>query len=168
MERRDGKSQHHPIPDPVENMELMERIWDLKSQFWTFREIAEEVGLAHKTVQKYFHRYELFRVPVNVEQERLMHLQQLEEMIARAHRLLKRAPDVETELKILAEIRAWMKDQRHFLGLNSETKLRVKNVNTTEMDENISGLLKEFGMDFEEEESLADKRRDERRARFRE
>ncbi len=166
MERRDGKSQHYPRPDPVQKMEMMERIWELKGQFWTFAEIAEEVGVSAKTAHKYFHQYELIRVPPNVEQERLMHLQQIESMLARAHRLLARAPDVETELKVLAEIRAWMKDHRHFLGLNAEKKFRVTSVSTTETDEHIAELMKQFGVDFEDEEKTSQKRRGERRARF--
>lgn len=164
MERRDGKNQHYSRPDPVQKMEMMQIIWERRKEFVTYAEIGEELGISGKTAWKYFHEYELFLVPPQVEQERLMHVQQMEEMIARAHRLLKRAPDVETELKILAELRAWMKDYRRFMGM--EGAKNVKHTVQTEFDASMKELEEEFG-DFEERtERMSTKEREQRKGRF--
>ena len=165
MDRRDGKSQHHPQPDPVQKFEMMQEIWRLKGEFWTYEEIGEELGIAPSTAWRYFHEYELYLVPPNVEQERLMHIKQLQAMMSRAHKLLERAGDVETTLKVLAEIRNWMKQYAHFMGMNAPDKISIRT--TTQFDEDVQGLLAEFGEFHDKAERIAEKERAYRKGRVR-
>jgi len=165
MERRDGKSQHHPRADPVQKMEMMQRIWELKKDFWTFDEIGEELGISGKTAWKYFHEYELFLVPPSVEQERLLHIQQMQTMLAQLGRMQRKYQEPEMQLKILAELRALMKDYRRFMEM--EGTKRVSHTVQTQFDAEMEELENEFAEFRERGERMAEGERQQRQGRFR-
>jgi hypothetical protein len=165
MERRDGKSQHHPKADPVQKMEMMQRIWELKKEFWTFDEIGEELGISGKTAWKYFHEYELFLVPPSVEQERLLHIQQMQTMLAQLGRMQRKYQEPEMQLKILAELRALMKDYRRFMEM--EGTKRVSHTVQSEFDAEMEALENEFAEFRNRTDAMADVEREDRQGRFR-
>ncbi len=165
MERRDGKSQHNPRPDPVQKMEMMEYIWERKRAWATDAEIAEELKISKKTVWKYFHEYELFLVPPSVEQERLLHIQQIQQMMAELGQAASRYKEPETWLKIMAELRALMKDYRRFMDM--EGPKRHAHTVQSEFDAAFSELENEFSDFRDRAEREATKERDERKGRFR-
>lgn len=165
MERRDGKSQHHPQADPVQKMEMMQRIWELKKDFLTFAEIGEELGISSKTAWKYFHEYELFLVPPSVEQERLMHIEQMQTMLAQLGRMQRKYQEPEMQLKILAELRALMKDYRRFMEM--EGTKRVSHTVQTQFDAEMEELENEFADFRERTERMAESEREQRQGRFR-
>lgn len=166
MERRDGKSQHHPRPDPVQKMEMMQRIWELKEQWWTDAQIGEALGISKKTVWKYFHEYELFLVPPSVEQERLMHVRQLQNLMAQVATMKDRyVANPELFLKYVAELRNLMKDYRRFMDM--EGPKRHAHTVQTEFDEAFAKLEDEFSEFRDASEREATKDREQRRGRFR-
>jgi hypothetical protein len=164
MERRDGKSQHNPRPDPVQKMEMMQIIWERKREWATDAEIAEELGISKKTVWKYFHEYELFLVPPSVEQERLLHIQQIQDMMAELGQMKARYKEPEVLLKIMAELRALMKDYRRFMDM--EGPKRHAHTVQSEFDAEFGKLEDEFADFRDRAEREATKERDERRGRF--
>ena len=165
MERRDGKNQHHPRPDPVQKMEMMQHIWERKREWATDAQIAEELGISKKTVWKYFHEYELFLVPPNVEQERLLHIQQIQDMMAELGQMKERYKEPETLLKIMAEMRALMKDYRRFMDM--EGPKRHAHTVQSEFDAGFKALEDEFADFRDRAEREASKERDQRQGRFR-
>src|SRR5690242_21397084 len=100
MERRDGKSQHHPKPDITQKLEMQQIIWDRRKSNIPFDVIGEELGISGKTAWKYFHEYHKHLIPPNVEQERLLHVHQLQDMMHRLQLMLDRYQDWEQQLKI--------------------------------------------------------------------
>lgn len=167
MERRDGKSINDPTPDPVQKMEMMQEIWARKADLESFEQIGKALGISASTAWKYFHEYELYLVPPSVEQDRLMAMNQLEKRIAEAAKMQRLCGnDVELWLKVSEHIRKLLGDYRRLQGLDAAKKHEHKVKQTTQMDSDIEGLLEQFGEFAEPEESLARKRRDERRGRF--
>jgi len=164
MERRDGKNQHNPIPDPVQKMEMMQQIWAMKKEWMTFDEIGESLGISGKTAWKYFHEYELFLVPPSVEQERLLHIEQMNEMLAELGRMKRRYKEPDMQLKILAEMRALMKDFRRFMDM--EGPKRHAHTVQTEFDAAMNELQDEFADFRDRAETEATKEREQRKGRF--
>ncbi len=144
FERRDGKSPNHPIADPVERSEWIEKVWAMKRNNETYDTISEELGISRATAYKYFKEGLLMHAPPGAEEERIMLVQQLEQLLYVAQKIMDGTNDDETKLKAMDRVMKLYKVKRDLLGLDADKKFKVKHEHTTPMDEEIEELMGEF------------------------
>lgn len=159
FERRDGKSIHNPVPDPVQRAEYEKKVWELKREHWTFPEIAEELDISVSTAYKYWKGALKTHMPPAAEDERLLMVQQLENSMRKCMEIMNGTIDDDIKLKAMDRLIRLFKRKAEMLGLDADKKFRVRHEHSTPLDGEIEDLMEEF------EESLG-KRDTDRAARL--
>jgi methylphosphotriester-DNA--protein-cysteine methyltransferase len=154
VERRNGQHPNHPHPDMVERSEQMREVWDRRRENETFTEIAEAMGISRSTAHKLFKEGLKLQMPQAAEEERLLQIQQQEELIAEAFRTLKRITDPVDRLKALLAINTLYKSRRDLMGLDAPTKFQGTMTHTTPVDQELQTLAEELARAQEEEARL--------------
>lgn len=164
MERRDGKPSTHPRSNMVELADYINKIWEYRRENVPFDVIAEELGISSSTARKYFKEGYQMNAPPGAAEERILLVQQLEQLLYRAQQMLDGSVnDPDKAVKLLNVMSKLLKDKRELLGLDAAKKFEIKETVTTPLDNEIEGLMDKLGKETE----LRDTARAERLARRR-
>ena len=145
MERRDGKSRNHPVPDPVERMEYVRQVWDMRRDHVPYNEICEKLDIGRATAHKYFKLALGLAAPRVTDEERELAIEQIEAHLHKANQLYAQTTDIDIRLKILMTMDRLLKSKRDLMGLDSAKKFEVKATVQSELDGEIEALNDELG-----------------------
>jgi predicted transcriptional regulator len=135
---------HNPHPDPIARSKMIQRVWDLRDEGRTYREIAEELGINHQTAVTYFKEGLLANAPPRAEEERILAIRRADEHYSMAQRMLGETADVETKIKILTLMDKLLKSKRVLEGLDAPKKFQHTVHEMDERDLELAELVREM------------------------
>ncbi len=101
----DGKHQNHPQPNPVVRHERILEVWKYKRAGRSYAWIAETMGISASTAHKYLKEGLMIQAPQAAEEERIIAIQQLDELYAEGRETLDALSDPLDRLKALQMLR---------------------------------------------------------------
>jgi len=152
IERRLGQSINHPNPDPVERAEQIRLVWEMRRDGATFPLIAEKLNCSTSTAHKLFKEGLRMNAPPGAEEERILAVQQLDELYHQGIEALRQIIDPVDKLKALVVLDRLLKSRRELLGLDAPTKFQGHVAALTEHDLEIREMIQAFQMQAEQQE----------------
>lgn len=144
VERRNGQHPNDPNPDPIERSEDMQRVWELRRNRHTFAEIAKIMRMSPSTVHKLFKEGLKLQMPQAAEEDRLLAIQQIDEMLSQARDVFDAALDNTEKLKALMLQDRLLKSKRELMGLDAAVKFQGTVTHQTQLDQEVQELARQL------------------------
>ncbi len=141
---KEEKHLNDPNPDPIARQERINEVWERRRRGESFALIAEEMSMSSSTAHKLFKEGLFQQAPQGAEEERVLAIQQLDELYYQSMKALDDIVDPLEKLKALAMLNTILKSRRELMGLDAPTKFQgvVHNVDARELE--LAALIREM------------------------